>query len=187
MEGDKKFSDDILKKNLAFRGGTALHKLFLKTPLRYPENIDLVQIKSEPIGNFIDRLRETILSRQAPESIKRNLTIRLSSGMNRKFLGYFHETAEVLNLCIATKKNRAKDVLARFVSGLEYLPLFFSSPGKFSFSSKKPFSLVPVVCVTCAYASFCRSHFFERVLFHHNIRVLPQHGFDIGSFISAAK
>ncbi len=54
------FSDDILKKNLAFRGGTALHKLFLKTPLRYSEDIDLVQIKSEPIGKSIDRLREKL-------------------------------------------------------------------------------------------------------------------------------
>ena len=54
------FSDDDLKKNLAFRGGTALHKLFLKTPLRYSEDIDLVQIKSEPIGKSIDRLREKL-------------------------------------------------------------------------------------------------------------------------------
>lgn len=29
------FSDDFLRKNLAFRGGTALHKLFLLPPARY--------------------------------------------------------------------------------------------------------------------------------------------------------
>ncbi len=29
------FSNPFLNKNLAFQGGTALHKLFLKEPLRY--------------------------------------------------------------------------------------------------------------------------------------------------------
>lgn len=38
------FSDDFLRKNLAFRGGTALHKLFLQPQPRYSEDIDLVQI-----------------------------------------------------------------------------------------------------------------------------------------------
>lgn len=38
------FSDDFLKENLAFRGGTALHKLYLNPAPRYSEDIDLVQI-----------------------------------------------------------------------------------------------------------------------------------------------
>ena len=54
------FSDDILSKNLAFRGGTALHKLFIDNPLRYSEDIDLVQMKPEGIGKVIDRLREKL-------------------------------------------------------------------------------------------------------------------------------
>lgn len=29
------FSDDLLRENLAFRGGTALHKIFLKPQVRY--------------------------------------------------------------------------------------------------------------------------------------------------------
>ena len=29
------YSDDLLKKSLAFRGGTALHKLYLKPQIRY--------------------------------------------------------------------------------------------------------------------------------------------------------
>lgn len=55
------FSDETLNKNLAFRGGTALHKLFFNNPLRYSEDIDLVQIEPESIGKIIDRLREKLL------------------------------------------------------------------------------------------------------------------------------
>ncbi len=43
------FSDDFLRENLAFRGGTALHKLYLNPSARYSEDIDLVQIKPGPI------------------------------------------------------------------------------------------------------------------------------------------
>ena len=39
------FSDPFLQERLAFRGGTALHKIFLKPQVRYSEDIDLVQIK----------------------------------------------------------------------------------------------------------------------------------------------
>lgn len=43
------FSDDFLRENLAFRGGTALYKLYLTPAPRYSEDIDLVQIKEGPI------------------------------------------------------------------------------------------------------------------------------------------
>ena len=51
------FSDDLLKKSLAFRGGTALHKLYLTPQVRYSEDIDLVQINSEPINPILKRMR----------------------------------------------------------------------------------------------------------------------------------
>ncbi len=51
------FSDDILSQKLAFRGGTALHKLFLRPQSRYSEDIDLVQTGAFPIGEVLDRLR----------------------------------------------------------------------------------------------------------------------------------
>ena len=54
------FSDDFLTERLAFRGGTALHKLYLSPQPRYSEDIDLVQINSEPIKPTIDRLREVL-------------------------------------------------------------------------------------------------------------------------------
>lgn len=55
------FSDLFLSQRLAFRGGTALHKLYLQPQPRYSEDIDLVQIHEEPFGPVIDRLREKLL------------------------------------------------------------------------------------------------------------------------------
>ncbi len=51
------FSDEFLARELAFRGGTALHKLFLSPQPRYSEDIDLVQINEGSIGSIIDRLK----------------------------------------------------------------------------------------------------------------------------------
>ena len=49
-----------LYEAFAFRGGTALHKLHIKTPIRYSEDIDLVQVKSEPAGEAIDAIRKVL-------------------------------------------------------------------------------------------------------------------------------
>ncbi len=49
-----------LANRLAFRGGTALNKLYLSPAARYSEDIDLVQIKAEPIGETIDLLRNAL-------------------------------------------------------------------------------------------------------------------------------
>ena len=54
------FSDDFLNENLAFRGGTALHKLYLDPATRYSEDIDLVQIKPGPIKPIMQRINEVI-------------------------------------------------------------------------------------------------------------------------------
>lgn len=54
------FNDEFIKERLAFRGGTALHKLFLAPAARYSEDIDLVQIRTEPFGAIIDRIREQL-------------------------------------------------------------------------------------------------------------------------------
>ena len=51
------FSDPFLKDALAFRGGTALNKLFFKPASRYSEDIDCVQVKAEPIGPTLTALR----------------------------------------------------------------------------------------------------------------------------------
>ena len=55
------FSDDFLASELAFRGGTALHKLYLGPDQpRYSEDIDLVQINPGPIKPILFRLGEVL-------------------------------------------------------------------------------------------------------------------------------
>jgi len=54
------FSDEFLRERLAFRGGTALHKLYLKPQVRYSEDIDLVQINPEPIKDTLTKIREQL-------------------------------------------------------------------------------------------------------------------------------
>lgn len=55
------FNDNFLCDNLAFRGGTALHKIFLKPPARYSEDIDLVQINPGPIKDTIQRVQDKLM------------------------------------------------------------------------------------------------------------------------------
>lgn len=54
------FSDEFLANELAFRGGTALHKLYLSPQPRYSEDIDLVQINAAPIKPIMQRLGEVL-------------------------------------------------------------------------------------------------------------------------------
>lgn len=54
------FSHPEVANTLAFRGGTALYKLFLSPPPRYSEDIDLVQVNAELIGPTLDRIRATL-------------------------------------------------------------------------------------------------------------------------------
>lgn len=54
------FSHPLLANSLAFRGGTALHKLFVQPAARYSEDIDLVQMNAGPIGPILDALRERL-------------------------------------------------------------------------------------------------------------------------------
>ncbi|VFB15133.1 Nucleotidyl transferase of uncharacterised function (DUF1814) [Bacteroides heparinolyticus] len=54
------FNDEFLASQLAFRGGTALHKLYLKPQPRYSEDIDLVQISPGPIKSIMSRLGEVL-------------------------------------------------------------------------------------------------------------------------------
>lgn len=54
------FNAPKLKGRIAFRGGTAIHKLLFRRPLRYSEDIDLVQVRPERIGPTIDAVREAL-------------------------------------------------------------------------------------------------------------------------------
>lgn len=54
------YQNPVIRESLAFRGGTALNKLFCHSAKRYSEDIDLVQIKDAPIGDVMSAIRETI-------------------------------------------------------------------------------------------------------------------------------
>jgi predicted nucleotidyltransferase component of viral defense system len=54
------FNHPKISDSLAFRGGTAIYKLFAPHPVRYSEDIDLVQIKAEPIGDTITAIRSIV-------------------------------------------------------------------------------------------------------------------------------
>ena len=46
--------------SLAFRGGTALNKLFFSPATRYSEDLDFVQINDEPIGKTLSNIRSVL-------------------------------------------------------------------------------------------------------------------------------
>ena len=64
------FSDEFLRENLAFRGGTALHKLYLNPAPRYSEDIDLVQIKPGPIKPILDQIEKAVTFFEEKRSVK---------------------------------------------------------------------------------------------------------------------
>ena len=71
------FSHKELNEQLAFRGGTALHKLYLKPQARYSEDIDLVQVEAGNIGQTLTMIREQLsfLGQAKYESSEHNNTL----------------------------------------------------------------------------------------------------------------
>lgn len=54
------FNNESLRGHLLFRGETALHKIYFQKPLRYSEDLDLVQKSSGGIKPLIQSIQETI-------------------------------------------------------------------------------------------------------------------------------
>jgi predicted nucleotidyltransferase component of viral defense system len=54
------FNEKVVADRVVFRGGTALHKLFVGAGGRYSEDIDLVQRDAGPIGELINAIREAL-------------------------------------------------------------------------------------------------------------------------------
>jgi predicted nucleotidyltransferase component of viral defense system len=54
------FNASALKGKIAFRGGTAIHKLLFERPMRYSEDIDLVQTRAGEGGNCFLHARRTV-------------------------------------------------------------------------------------------------------------------------------
>lgn len=73
------FSRPVLRGQLAFRGGTALHKLYLKPASRYSEDIDLVQMQAGAIAPVMGGVREALdpwLGAPQWEQKERSVTLR---------------------------------------------------------------------------------------------------------------
>ncbi|MCI0411130.1 MAG: nucleotidyl transferase AbiEii/AbiGii toxin family protein [Acidobacteria bacterium] len=73
------FQEPILSKGLLLRGGTALHKLLVKPPRRYSEDIDLVQGSPGLIGAVLDAIRarlDPVLGTPRRERNPENVTLR---------------------------------------------------------------------------------------------------------------
>ncbi len=66
------FSDPVLKDNLGFRGGTAMHKLYLNPAVRYSEDVDLIQIHPGPVGHLFDRLKTCLSFLDEPVRKQKN-------------------------------------------------------------------------------------------------------------------
>ncbi len=110
------FSDEWLASSLAFRGGTALHKLYLNPQPRYSEDIDLVQIRAEPIRETIQKL-QSVLTFLGDASIKpRKDGIRL----NYRFESEFPPT-QILRLKVEANTREHFSVLEyqKFPFGLD--------------------------------------------------------------------
>lgn len=84
------FNHPNFNNSFAFRGGTAIYKLFSPNPVRYSEDIDLVQVKSEPIGkslNIIRSIADPLLGKPNRKSSRKGVTLTynfLSETENKK-------------------------------------------------------------------------------------------------------
>ncbi|MEO8822748.1 MAG: nucleotidyl transferase AbiEii/AbiGii toxin family protein [Ginsengibacter sp.] len=92
------FKDPFLAESLAFRGGTALHKLYLQPQSRYSEDIDLVQMRSEPI-------KETIIHLQNALSFLGKSNVLQKKGNNTISYRFESEFAPVQNLKLKIETN----------------------------------------------------------------------------------
>jgi predicted nucleotidyltransferase component of viral defense system len=92
------FNNKILSEKLAFRGGTALHKLFLTPQSRYSEDIDLVQIKSEPIKPIYNELEKVLKFIGMPQT-------KTSKDNNTAFYRFESEIPPVVKLKLKIEIN----------------------------------------------------------------------------------
>jgi len=92
------YSDQSIQESLAFRGGTALHKLFLKPQVRYSEDIDLVQIKAERIKDTFSAVRKQLSFLGTP-------TIKQKANNNTLIYRFESEIPPVINLRLKIEIN----------------------------------------------------------------------------------
>lgn len=67
------FQSPLLQDSLAFRGGTALHKLYIQPQVRYSEDIDLVQVNPEPIKPILQEIRQKLSFLGMERTVRQNV------------------------------------------------------------------------------------------------------------------
>ena len=124
------YSDDFLRERLLFRGGTALHKIVLQPAARYSEDLDFVQLREEPIGDTLDRLRLRLNPwlgepRSSINPRGATLTYRFESEqppITPLKLKIEINTRE--HLCLLPIQETAFNVLSRWFNGEATLPIY---------------------------------------------------------------
>jgi len=107
------FSEPYINTRLAFRGGTALHKIFLKPQARYSEDIDLVQIKSEPIKDTLSVIRKRLDFLGKP-------TVRQKANNNTMVFRFESEIPPVINLRLKIEINCREHFCVLGYENVEY-------------------------------------------------------------------
>jgi predicted nucleotidyltransferase component of viral defense system len=92
------FQDTFLADNLAFRGGTALHKLYLQPQPRYSEDIDLVQITADSFGPIIDKIKEQLAFLGQPK-------VKIKANNNTLVYRFDSEFAPIQTLSLKVETN----------------------------------------------------------------------------------
>ena len=74
------------RRSLAFRGGTALYKLYLTPAARYSEDIDLVQVEAGPAEQYrwCSTLRTSTPERNLGKDVPKKTKNRLQEAFRRR-------------------------------------------------------------------------------------------------------
>jgi predicted nucleotidyltransferase component of viral defense system len=112
------YNDGPLSSKLAFRGGTAIHKLYLCPQPRFSEDIDLVQVTPEPIGKVLNRIREVFSFLGVPN-------IKQKQSNNTIVFRYYSESLPITNLRIKIEINCQEHLNVR---GLALVPFEVQNP-----------------------------------------------------------
>lgn len=108
------FSDSFLKEHVAFRGGTALHKIYLKPQARYSEDIDLVQIKEGPIKPILQAIGKQLDFLGTKRNIKQNVN------MNTVVYRFESEIPPVVNMRLKIEINTREHFAVMGYTELEH-------------------------------------------------------------------
>ena len=124
------FSHPVLARSLAFRGGTALYKLYLTPAARYSEDIDLVQMEAGPAGAVMDPIQATLspwLGKPSWRQTKGRVTFRYgfeSGGAPAMKLRLKVEINTREHLAVLGYTKRPFSVRSRWFAGAAAIPTF---------------------------------------------------------------